>query len=203
MVKEGQYKFFYNREPKTFDLKNNTKCKTIFVHIPRTGGTSIASALGKDIIDFGHNKLISLKDIDDYFTFCFVRDPYDRFMSDYCYYKSKIRLDEGITREIKKYEDFEDFALNFHKNECVINYIHFHTQKSYVYDVDIRLVDFIGRYESLQRDFNELCSIIGVRETTLNHLNKSLYDKQLYTSDMKENIYQHYIEDFETFNYDK
>ena len=65
----------------------NKDLNCIFVHIPKTGGTSIADILGgtghKNIAYFltffrSHTKFI---DISDTFKFAFVRDPYERSIS--------------------------------------------------------------------------------------------------------------------------
>ena len=64
--------------------------KIVFIHIPRTGGTSIKSALNlhdkiykEDVYHMSANDIP--KECEDYFKFTFVRNPFDRFVSLYFY----------------------------------------------------------------------------------------------------------------------
>jgi len=201
-----KYKLFYNANQKKVELVNNTKIRNLFVHIPRAAGTSIRTVLDKHIIDFGHNKLTMFNDRKNYYSFCFVRNPYQRFMSSYYYYKqsiNKTKKGDIIKQEIDRFKNFEDFALNLQNSEYITNYNHFHTQKSYVYDNDDKLVNFIGYCEFLQRDLDILCNTIGIESVVAQRLNNSSHGaiKSEYTQDMKDHIYDYYIDDFKTFGY--
>ena len=66
--------------------------KCIFIHIPKTGGTSIENVLRQDKTKGSDHSL--LKDysnysiFDNYFKFAVVRNTYDRIWSIYSYYSS-------------------------------------------------------------------------------------------------------------------
>ncbi|HTT80257.1 MAG TPA: sulfotransferase family 2 domain-containing protein, partial [Stellaceae bacterium] len=80
-------------------ISHDLRC--IFTHVPKTAGKSIRYLFGlpefaeqgipdgNNIEDgFGHTRLSSLIDsafFDDYFKFAFVRNPYDRIVSAFCY----------------------------------------------------------------------------------------------------------------------
>jgi hypothetical protein len=64
------------------------KHKCIFIHIPKTAGMSIQQGFGRE---HNHNhphkkpEDFSLSRWNSYFTFCFVRNPWDRLLSAYLY----------------------------------------------------------------------------------------------------------------------
>ena len=67
--------------------------KIVFIHIPRTGGSTIKDALGlyDKIYKKGlhHLSAVDIPDVcKDYFKFAFVRNHWDRFVSLYFYNKS-------------------------------------------------------------------------------------------------------------------
>ena len=82
----------------------SNKYRFIFIHIPKTGGTSIAEPdyeggngalagyLGEqDYAQAGHIRAVGLKQRigaswDQYFKFAFVRNPWDRLVSLYHYF---------------------------------------------------------------------------------------------------------------------
>ena len=76
----------------------NDNLKLIFVHIPKTGGTSIKKSLGITNRSLGYHKRANdiKKEIPDkwknYFKFSVVRNPYDRVYSIYSYYKMGFKI---------------------------------------------------------------------------------------------------------------
>ena len=66
------------------------KHKVIFIHIPKNAGTSVLEALG--IQEFGHRKWFEYQydypnEWETYLKFAIVRNPFDRFVSNYEYAK--------------------------------------------------------------------------------------------------------------------
>ena len=69
--------------PPEFDEK-----KIVFFHVPKTAGKSLATAIyDKDINHFSYNQVAKQKDLDGFFTFSFVRNPWDRIVSTYEFLK--------------------------------------------------------------------------------------------------------------------
>jgi hypothetical protein len=185
--------------------------KIAFIHIPKTAGISMERALEMKryrhlysmrepvnetgLISFGHNKyesLISFEFTRDFmngaFTFAFVRNPYDRMVSMYFY-----------SKKVKKVNDisFEEFC----QVAPTIRNVDF-TQTSWVAPG----VNFIGKFENLQDDFNTLCDILKVNRKTLKKINDSKKRKhwtEYYTKKTEEMVYHHYREDFINFNYER
>ena len=66
------------------------------------------------------------------------------------------------------------------------------------------VVDFVGRFEELNRDFNKITEILR-QKSTLGHLNKTKYKtkkkKKNINEKTKKIIYDTYLDDFILFNY--
>jgi|TARA_R110000824_G_scaffold356208_1_gene543408 chondroitin 4-sulfotransferase 11 len=188
------------------------KHKFISLHVPKTGGTSINASLktvfGAHCKWTGHIKLRGLVGnkqpewCEDYFKFAFVRNPWDRFLSCYTYFK-KYGIRQGhdvATGEIvNKFSSFEEFTHSFKSVQPLIKSSHLKNQTEWL---DERL-NFVGRFESLQTDFNYICDTIGIAPHTLPHQNKSShkpYD-EYYTDEMVEVVRDIYRADIEALEY--
>ena len=189
----------------------SNKDKFIFIHIPKCGGTSIERfvlshyGISNDwtrlyplevlpmkvrsefSIGFGRQQHMSLSNFslekqEEYFSFAFVRNPWDRIMSSYLYSK---RLGHKFT-----FESFFD-SIEF-ENHC--------KPQSYFLNKNI---DFIGRFETLQEDFNLVCGKLGLEPKQLPHENKTVHKHytEWYTDENKKLVQDKYSEDIETFNY--
>ena len=164
-----------------------------FIHIPKTGGTSIKSAL--NIRKLGHPTLKSYTAN----TFTVVRNPFDRLVSLFRYAKTK-----------------NTFYYKTHKYYSLIAKCNFDTfveilpdvcdkfiarpQSDFICDSkDNLLVDHVLRYETLQKDFNKFWDI------KLPHLNKSDRHEdweRYYNKNTIKTAYEFYKRDFKNFNYD-
>ena len=142
----------------------------IFIHIPKVAGTSIArffeteqpqsppSALPFDpndkskfqpppphlrALDYIRYGLATKEQFDSYFKFAFVRNPFARLVSEYRY------------RLLARKYDFNTWVMNeLPRPAWNDQYCHILPQYDFVYDDDGRLVvDFVGRFEHLSRDF--------------------------------------------------
>lgn len=81
-------------------MNKNLNNKLLFIHIPKTGGTSILNKLDqsmwKKTIYGGHDPLFVLEknnNVQDSFSFCVVRNPYKRTFSYYEHFKRVNNLD--------------------------------------------------------------------------------------------------------------
>ena len=144
--------------------------KFIYMKPAKTGGTSILrKTMGKKIPGIFHFKdnqqkfnawiqNISDKELETYFIFSFVRNPWDRMVSVSSYFK--IPFDDFI-QNLDKY--FEDTKIKIHSLPL---YLYTHCNGN-------RFADFIGRFETLQKDFEKVCDRIGIERTILPHAQKS------------------------------
>lgn len=166
--------------------------KCIFVHIPKTAGQSIEHVF-LDLLDLKwqtraplllrHNdrpelgppnlahlkadeyvqfKYLTKEMFEEYFKFAFVRNPWSRMVSIYKYlgYNQKCH--------------FKAFLLGEFKNKILRDkYWFVCPQSDFIYSDNRKLlVDYVGRFENLQNDFDFVCKEIGLPLTQLPLVNE-------------------------------
>ena len=198
--------------------------KAIFVHIPKTAGESIENKLGcygeredpmsnlwgvQGRIVLQHLTASQIKQgyvsnnvLQSYFKFAIVRNPWDKAISEYHWY---LRYGRHIS--------FKDWVRSLPKklempdNVHILGIGHDLPQYEFIYDADGKLlIDYIGRFENLQNDFNHICNVLGIKDSSLPKLTstssqnrrhyKDYYDNE--TIDLIAKIYQ---KDIELFSY--
>ena len=187
-------------------ISHSKKC--IFIHIPKTGGYSVCKALNKPL-EIGHR---FLKDYpkeytENYFKFAFVRNPWDRFVSAYFYLKKggrNLGHDWHGQQIVNRFSDFRSFVANFQsvKNDFIVR--HFHPQINWTHDKHGNMqMDFVGRYENFQEDFNQVCNALGIPSLIIPHWNVSTHKdyKQYYDKETERIIAEEYSQDIEWFDY--
>jgi len=196
------------------------KYKFIFIHIPKTGGSSIAEPkyrsgqgalipyLGSDdYVQAGHIRAIGLKNRlqnnwDDYFKFAIVRNPWDRIVSLYYYFLQDPEKQKSMLgKEIVKLGSFKEFC---HQMDNIDLDPHFDTQISYLIDFEGNfLLDYVGHFEILEKEINLIAHKIGMPSVVLPHFRKSDHGSYQDQFDDKtaEIIAVRYKSDIEAFNY--
>lgn len=203
--------------------------KYIFIHIPKTGGSSILSRLDikKRMYSFSatgmyilHKDILSVDDhfpsyiikemrpdiYGRYYKFSFVRNPYDRVVSEFLWifhHEWKTQTYSLTDQEIKEKFDiwlFSYFLDKENSRKC--------SQKWYLYCKYKRklLVDDIYRFENFEQDFDKLIKKLNVVPKNMDFLKKAYIEvdrNMLLTEKNKEYIYRVFQEDFETFGYPK
>jgi hypothetical protein len=152
--------------------------RTIFIHVPRTAGTSMSRALfatGSRHVTYERYLQANRRKFDAYFKFAFVRNPWDRLVSAYLFLQ-KGGMDAKDARffaqHLASYPSFEKFVLEWVNESNVLLYDHFIPQHRFICDARDRImVDFVGRKENLELDFAYVASRMG-RPAALPHINK-------------------------------
>ena len=187
------------------------KSKTIFIHIPKTAGVSLAKAIYGDVTFEGHrsfyfnNIALNIKN-EVYFSFSFVRNPFDRLYSAYKFLNAggMNHLDKiAFQTHLSEFEDFEDLILNGLNKKLIYQITHFIPQHEYLCDKSGNiLVDFIGRFEDLESDTLLLSKRLK-KDINLSHLNfnSKLNYKEVYTDEMIYKVNQIYQKDIDIFKY--
>ena len=224
------------------------KNKFIFIHTPKTGGTSMRSyfnSLDKNTINAGHKTIANIHkyyvkgklvgdnsyDISKYYTFMFVRNPWDRFVSSFFYLKNLSTSPTKIipptlskvTKVVSNYRNcpsgFRSFVKNLNfKKKFNINhdyFVHFKPQIFFINRQSSYNINFIGKFENLQEDFNIVCDQIGIprpyevpsfrpaKEGKLPHRNPTKHKNytEYYNDETREIIAKKYAKDIEYFGY--
>ena len=202
----------------------------IFVHVQKTAGTSLRRVLREHAPDarkwhgrHGHASSgiaeMGRKRWDRYFSFGFVRNPWDRLVSHYSMIRDRIeqltpeqrREPHPFKVELWNYvlhfsEDFESFLDNctglILDRGCYKSFLF--NQLDYLTDEKGEVaVDFIGRFEKFEVDANAVLRRIGIQAEMprLNISSRSGY-RDYYTPRTRELVARRFARDIEAFGYE-
>ena len=205
----------------------------LFVHIAKTGGTSVRSVLqryrwrdpyylpqwiaSKMSRATGHSlgiklprhcKAITAQEMlprevfEGLFEFAFVRNPWDLQVSSYHHIKRErpqlLQGDESFADFLHRKLDPE-LPWQYHISTSITPQLH--------YLVDLngeQIVDYVGRYESLQTDFDKCCERIGLPKQSLPHRRRATERsdyRDYYDDRTNALVAQHFAADIEAFGY--
>ncbi len=184
--------------------------KAIFVHIPKTAGLSVVESVfgthGGHRSAAYYRKIFD-KEFEQYFKFTFVRNPWDRLYSAYRFLEAgglNKHDKQAFEIHLAKCKSFEDFVINWLDEKMIFKIIHFFPQSYFIVDDKGKsLVDYIGRFENLQKDYQHIVQQLGL-EVSLPHVNKSNRKDSyqfIYTKEMEEKVARIYQEDISRFSY--
>lgn len=177
-----------------------------FVHIPKSAGTSITRALGI-VAEQEHKTAMELRGRigadrwEKKFVFAFVRNPWDRAVSSFHFAVTRNKPSRfvGLT-----FSEWLQIAY-VDRHPLYFDLPHpFLPQFDWISDSrDNVLVDFVGRFENLQQDFDVVCERIGRPVVVLPHSNPTKHeDYRHYYKDKDVDVIAHwYKKDIEHFGY--
>ena len=128
------------------------------------------------------------------YRFSFVRNPWDWQVSLYHFIqRNRFNRHRSIVADMRSFDDYLRWRID----------AELHTQSEYLCDEDGRLlVDFVGRYESLERDFAHICGRIGIA-VDLPHANATAHRpyQEYYSDRTADLVARAFAEDIERFGY--
>lgn len=212
----------------------NLQHKFIHISIPRTATTCVNNTLGNTTHPEPHLHHMGISevkplnngipiDITDFFKFTFVRNPFDRLVSLYCEfrknrghkYSGQIVYDKPLLSEFdtdSEIGSFKNFVNNLEKSPW-INDLFFKPQFNYININNKNVMNFIGKFENLNEDWNKIKNKIGYPNSTLNihhplEPNGKLrgshhkHYKEYYSKSEIKVVKRIYSKDLEYFNYE-
>lgn len=135
------------------------------------------------------------------FTFTFVRNPWDLMVSSFLFFKQDVQRVAGSGHDVDRAElsrrcdTFERF-VHFYpvmRSDC---------SEMLAGDEGECIVDFIGRYERLERDHRAVCERIGI-QADLPHImaTEHTHYHDYYTPATQRAVARHFARDIERFEY--
>ena len=204
----------------------------IFVHIPKTGGTSIENMiwtqsernvrhLCQGLVDSFNNKYqsgglqhllswqireeIGVEFFDKCFKFSVVRNPWDKAVSQYEYMKEREDLRDFIG--MKRNEEFRTYRELIQTK----THVQWEHQYRFVFDENgEQLVDYLGRFENFNEEVEFIMTRLGLDrgmfgfKRKIPHAKKSnrRHVSSYYDKESFEMVREYYKMDVELFNYE-
>ena len=128
-----------------------------------------------------------------------MRNPYDKLVSEY-FWQSK-----RITGDISFEQFVTDYVVPRIKKSKKTDLFDDHYTAQYKFITDDNgknIIDFVGRFENMATDFDQVCKTAGIK-AKLRHLNQTKHKpyQQYYTDQTKDLVNQLYQQDLEFFGY--
>jgi len=187
-------------------VKNGENSDFVFIHIAKTGGTSVVHVTGrafrkhltvKEVIRY-----IGKKKWDSVYKFTVVRNPWAKVVSQY-----KFRTKTNKSKMKENPISFKDWVIKVFKENDDFYYkcrpLLFAPQVFWLKNYDgIIDVDNIIRFENLNEEFSEVAKHIGI-DSDLPHLNSTKRSKytDYYDEETKKIVADWFWEDIKTFGY--
>ena len=186
----------------------NDKYNFLFIHVKKTGGSSIeryfnpslscenyrtrklgnTSLEGKHWSAEKHLKSLGKNRFEDLFKFCFVRNPWDLEVSHWAW--------STIALPVFKHDSLKQHLMRIgaFKRPNLSSYMDIGGENK---------MNFVGRFENLQEDFDFVCNKVGAPIGKLPHTNKTIkkHYSKYYDEETISIVNDFYSEDIERFGY--
>jgi len=200
----------------------------LFIHIPKTAGTSIEEALF-DYQDFiymnephpivaQYKTFLSSEMYDSLYKFTFVRNPWSLQLSTYKYYCESNNIDMTFNEYIKwkftghpldMLDRVSDDGDENKKDKLSVAYHMNRMPQTYflIDELGELQMDYIGSFEDIQNDFNTVVDKLSLSDVYLPHTNKSTYTESktfidYYDDESIEIVRKRFHLDIKIFGYE-
>ena len=190
--------------------------KLLFIHLARTGGTSIYRLLQNNFPDAAKigtrwatalavEKQLGPDTFDSLWRFAIVRNPWDRLLSHYANYcwengrfHRKLAREDKLRHSVPTRDDFTEWATKRRR------YAMFLPQLFHLCDNQGNmLVQDIGRFEEYERATRTICERLGLNWASLKHLRQVPHEhySHYYTDETRELVGKQFKADIDYFGY--
>ena len=156
-------------------MRDFERRRCLFVHVPKAAGVAVVESLfahrgGGHTTYREYERLFKqtyrVRDFDEYFSFAFVRNPWDRLHSAYEFLRGGGMLPadaEFARRVLLPFPDFRAFVHEWVTPDHVRSWLHFVPQVEFVKNEHGTIsLSFIGRYERLHEDYEYVRTRLGL-----------------------------------------
>lgn len=194
--------------------------KFLFISVPKTGSSTLRRLLSghqsvkkthkaskKNFIHSTCQQLIEDNEINEkeYFKFAFVRNPWDRALSEYLFHKKRKGCRCGQKFFAKNFSSFKSFLRKGGVFRCGYSA---HGKQQYEFLVNKQnkiIVDFIGRFDCFEEDLKQVFNILNIKiPNTIPRANQTRRIRPLnkyYCKETVELVKNMYEKDIELFNF--
>lgn len=202
----------------------STDPKFIFLHIPKTAGTSVEESL-YDFHDFNysdepHLELLQYYDdmekeeFDSFFKFTVIRNPFNLLYSTWTYYVKNNGIDIDFNSWIKwryreNYGKYRHLSRKSDPNFRLSFYINRYPQTLWLVNREGDfIIDHTICFERVEEEMSNLFDKLKLGDMYLPHENKSSFDDQVryieyYNEESIEIVKEEFKIDFDLFGYDE
>lgn len=207
MLISDSHKFIFLRMRKVASTSMQAILRPLCIPVPEGGLARIKSRARLEwdyhhYVPRAHEKILTVKrrmpakKFESYFKFAFVRNPWERLVSEYEFILS--RPEHGRYKRVSGLKGFNEF-------------IHMQIPRPDAYQLNLLsdrkgalLMDFVGHLENLDRDWQSVCEQIGIAHQALPHKNvtkrkpyQAYFDQQSI-----QLVAKHWAREIELFGYD-
>lgn len=189
--------------------------EVVFASVAKSACSSIKTSITEEppkgltihnhVRDLSHRRIPRNKE--SYFSFTYVRDPYERLAS--CYRSKFNKEDESefiythyLFGYLRNNDTFEDFARKVSRIPDSMSDRHFKSQHSIIFSHGAK-IDYVGKVEDLPSDFEDIRQRYGFDELKILNKSSGLSSEELFTIETREITYERFKKDFELFGYKK
>ena len=185
---------------KKYFLSYDYKHKAIWFRNPKVASRTIDDKLRSECTNFEYVYSSAVNYCPamfrSYFKFSFVRNPESRLISAW---KDKVLKQNAYQfspvdhERMKNLDNFLTWVENFDIDTCEE---HLRSQNTLI---DLKNIDFLGRFESFTEDFNFVLEKLNIESRNINTINKGIRSDIEITESQRMRIHKIYEKDFQLF----